>query len=40
MVEQNQELTKQIIELIKTGGNNHYNTNDITPTEKNETNIV
>ena len=33
MVEQNQELTKQIIELIKTGGNNHYNTNDITPTD-------
>jgi hypothetical protein len=29
MVEQNQELTKQIIELAKNSGNNHHNTNTI-----------
>lgn len=34
MVEQNQELTKQIVELTKTGGNNQYNTNNINSNNK------
>jgi len=39
MVEQNQELTKQIIELAKTGGNNHHNTNNINSNNKFNLNV-
>ena len=39
MVEQNQELTKQIVELAKTGGNNHHNTNNINSNNKFNLNV-
>ena len=39
MVEHNQELTKQIVELSKNGGNNHHNTNNINSNNKFNLNV-